>query len=264
MVDAQPDRNEMAADNEDSLLHVQGLTYRYGNRVAVDDIEFSIRPGEVFGLLGPNGAGKTTTISCIAGLLSQYEGRMTFDGNHFQPHADQADRFRMGVVPQDLAIYEHLSAKQNLRLFAKLLGFKGTDVDVAVDRQLHVAGLADRCDDRVSKYSGGMKRRLNLAIGLLHAPPLIMLDEPTVGVDPQSRAHLFSSLRDLKSQGTAILYTTHYMEEADRLCDRIAIMCDGRIAAIGTRDALAKAADDPDADLEKIFLNLTGRSLRDA
>lgn len=246
-----------------NLLSVTSLTYRYGDRLAVDDVSFTIRPGEVLGLLGPNGAGKTTTISCLSGLLSDYIGEMSFAGGSFQPAQRASDRLRLGVVPQDLAIYENLSARQNLRLFAKLLGLDSAAAATAVDEQLTLAGLADRADERVTRFSGGMKRRLNLAIGLLHRPPLIVLDEPTVGVDPQSRAHLFESLTALRDGGTSILYTTHYMDEAQRMCDRIAIMCDGRIAAVGTQSELATSTGRADASLEDVFLHLTGRSLRD-
>lgn len=250
-------------DKHDALLRIRGLTYRYGDRTAVNAIDFEIRPGEIFGLLGPNGAGKTTTIACIAGLLGRFEGEMEFRGQPFDPHNRLADRSLIGVVPQELALYESLSARQNLRLFAGLVGLSKADSVSSIHAQLDLAGLSDRADDRIANYSGGMKRRLNLAVGLLHSPPLIMLDEPTVGVDPQSRAHLFESLLELKTRGTTILYTTHYMEEAQRLCDRIAIMCDGRIMAIGSQSELAVAAGDPDGNLEQIFLNLTGRSLRD-
>lgn len=245
------------------LLNVQSLSYRYGDRVAVDDIEFHIDSGEAFGLLGPNGAGKTTTISCLAGLRTPSTGQLTMNGAPFAPAETGADRARIGVVPQELAIYDKLTAEENLALFAGLLGLAKAEVASAVERQLEFAGLADRRKDRVETFSGGMKRRLNLAVGLIHEPALVLLDEPTVGVDPQSRSHLFESLIRLKEQGTSILYTTHYMEEADRLCDRVAIMCDGKIAATGTRQQLASAAGNDSADLETIFLQLTGRSLRD-
>ena len=245
------------------LLSVNSLTYRYGDRLAVDDVSFTIRSGEVLGLLGPNGAGKTTTISCLSGLLSDYVGEMSFEDGPFRPAERASDRMRLGVVPQDLAIYENLSASQNLRLFSKLLGLNSASAATAVQEQLTLAGLADRADERVTRFSGGMKRRLNLAIGLLHRPPLIVLDEPTVGVDPQSRALLCESLAALRAGGTSILYTTHYMDEAQRLCDRIAIMCDGRIAAVGTQSELAESTGRADASLEEVFLHLTGRSLRD-
>ncbi|MEM9827124.1 MAG: ABC transporter ATP-binding protein, partial [Planctomycetota bacterium] len=186
------------------LLQVRSLRYRYGNRTAVDGIDFEIRAGEVFGLLGPNGAGKTTTFSCISGLFSGFEGEMKFRSQPFEPAENPADRLHFGAVPQDLALYENLSARQNLRLFAKLFGIAKSDVESAIEQQLELAGLEDRADDRVSRFSGGMKRRLNLAVGLLHRPPLILLDEPTVGVDPQSRAHLFESLSALRDQGTSI------------------------------------------------------------
>ena len=245
------------------LLSVSELTYRYGERVAAKGVSFTVRRGECFGLLGPNGAGKTTTISCISGLLAQWEGKLEFDGAPFFPARNSKDRGRLGYVPQELALYPNLTAEENLLFFAKLSGVKTAELSQAVDENLSLAGLTDRRKDLVSTFSGGMQRRLNLAAGLIHSPQLILLDEPTVGVDPQSRNHLFETLLKLKEQGQSLLYTTHYMEEAQRLCDRIGIMNEGTVIAVGTHAELAAEIDLPEANLEEIFLHHTGRSLRD-
>jgi ABC-2 type transport system ATP-binding protein len=247
------------------LLLATGLSYAWGDRLAVNDVSFEVRAGEVFGLLGPNGAGKTTAISCLCGLLRPAAGTLTLEGRPFQPNARPADRARLGYVPQELALYDALTARENLCLFARLQGVARTEAALAaaVDAGLRLAGLDTRADDRVSTFSGGMKRRLNLAVGLLHEPQLALLDEPTVGVDPQSRHHIFSAIEAWKGGGRAVLYTSHSMDEVQRLCDRLAIMDQGRIVATGTAAELAAAAGAPGADLEATFLRLTGRSLRD-
>jgi ABC-2 type transport system ATP-binding protein len=246
-----------------ALLEVLGLRYAYGDRQAVRDVSFEIREGEIFGLLGPNGAGKTTTISCAAGLLGNWQGEIRVRGQPFRPARSLADRRRLGVVPQELAIYEGLTGRENLKFFGRISGLSGARLDEAVTKALELAGLVDRADDRVDGYSGGMKRRLNLAAGDLHEPEMLALDEPTVGVDPQSRNHIFEALERLRRSGRTILYTTHYMEEAERLCDRVAIMNEGALVAIGTPAELAQRAGDETANLERVFLQLTGRSLRD-
>ncbi|MFN7292171.1 MAG: ABC transporter ATP-binding protein [Pirellula sp.] len=245
------------------LLRIDDLKYAYDDRVAVKGVSFDLYPGEVFGLLGPNGAGKTTTISCISGHLKQYTGQMTLTGNPYSPHQKGEHRRLMGLVPQEIAIYETLTAAENLALFAKLCGVPGDQIKSTVDGMLAFAGLTERKNDLVNKFSGGMKRRLNLVCGIVHSPPLVLMDEPTVGVDPQSRNHLFDSIIKMREQNTAILYTTHYMEEAERLCDRIAIMNEGAIIAIGTAQELKQLANAPNGTLENAFLQLTGRSLRD-
>jgi ABC-2 type transport system ATP-binding protein len=247
----------------EALLQVQGVEYSYGSRQAVRAASLEVRRGEVLGLLGPNGAGKTTLISCIAGLLGAYGGSMTFAGAPFRPAADGGQRAMLGLVPQELALYEDLTARENLAFFADLQGVDAAKAPAAVDAALALAGLQDRQHDRVKTFSGGMKRRLNLAIGDLHGPQLLLLDEPTVGVDPQSRNHIFESLGGLQQQGRTMLYTTHYMEEAQRLCDRVAVMHEGAVIAIGTSEELAERAGAPGADLETVFLKLTGTNLRD-
>jgi ABC-2 type transport system ATP-binding protein len=245
------------------LLAIDRLSYRYGERVAVRDASLDCRRGEILGLLGPNGAGKTTLLSCVAGLLAKHTGAMTFAGTPFRPAADAAARARLGLVPQELALYDELTGRENLAFFARMQGVPPARVGAAVAHALALAGLTDRADDRVRAYSGGMKRRLNLAIGELHGPELLLLDEPTVGVDPQSRNHLFESLQALRAQGRTMIYTSHYMEEVQRLCDRVAVMNDGAVVAVGSAGELAAHAGTPGADLEQVFLALTGRSLRD-
>jgi ABC-2 type transport system ATP-binding protein len=246
------------------LLEVRSLAYDYSGKLAVDHVSFSIQTGEFFGLLGPNGAGKSTTIACVSGLLSRFRGEMFFSQQPFAPAKNLLDRQRIGIVPQDLAIYENLTARENLQTFGALFGLSGNKLSSAIDRQLEVAGLTDRAKDLVKTFSGGMKRRLNLACGLIHQPKLVLLDEPTVGVDPQSRNHLFESLKQIQSEGTTILYTTHYMEEAERLCDRIGIMHGGKIIASGSAKQLATESGLSNSNLEEVFLKLTGRSLQDS
>ncbi|MEM9587695.1 MAG: ABC transporter ATP-binding protein, partial [Planctomycetota bacterium] len=207
--------------------------------------------------------GKTTTISCLVGLLRPQSGSMSLGDQPFQPQDRPGDRARLGWVPQELALYEPLSALENLRFFASMAGLTRSTIGEAVDQALELAGLTDRAADRVATFSGGMKRRLNLAIATLHQPDLLLLDEPTTGVDPQSRNHLFETLIRLKSAGMTMLYTTHYMEEAQRLCDRITIMNQGKVIRQGTSQALADQIGDPEANLETVFLHHTGVSLRD-
>ncbi len=219
------------------VLVVEGLVHRYGDLVAVDGVSFSIAAGETYGLLGPNGAGKTTTISMVAGLIPAHEGSATVLDERMSPKSVQAKR-HIGLVPQDLAIYPDLTARENLRFFGRLQGLRGKELDTRVEEVLDLVGLADRAKDLSKEYSGGMKRRLNIGIGLLHRPSLLVLDEPTVGVDPQSRNAILESVEVLSVEGMAVLYTTHYMEEAERLCDRIAIVDAGRIQAEGSRDEL--------------------------
>jgi len=245
------------------LLRVQGLSYSYGERLAVRDATFSIREGEIFGFLGPNGAGKTTTIACIAGLHARWQGEILFRGDPFRPSACPEDRLRLGLVPQELALYQELTARENLEFFGRLAGLSGAGLTQAVERALTLAGLEDRAGDRVAGFSGGMKRRLNLAAGDLHRPVLLLLDEPTAGVDPQSRNHLFETLNAIRQAGRTLLYTTHYMEEAERLCDRVGILNDGVLVGIGTPAELAADAGIPGRNLEDVFLKMTGRTLRD-
>jgi ABC-2 type transport system ATP-binding protein len=219
------------------VLRCYDLEKRFGERVAVNGVGFEIYHGETYGLLGPNGAGKTTTISMICGLLTRDRGEVVVDGRPIGPGATSA-KAAIGYVPQDLAIYPDLTARENLVFFGQLYGLGGRALASRVDELLEVIGLADRAKDRTEEFSGGMKRRLNIAIGLLHKPRLLVLDEPTVGVDPQSRNAILASVAELGQGGMAILYTTHYMEEAERLCHRVGIIDEGRIRAEGTRREL--------------------------
>jgi ABC-2 type transport system ATP-binding protein len=218
-------------------LEVLSLARTYGQQRAVADISFSIAAGEIFGFLGPNGAGKTTTIAMIAGLLTPDRGTARVCG--FDIVADRSSaKQRLGLVPQDLALYETLSAEDNLQFWGQMYGLGGVVLRKRIAEVLEFVGLESREKERVAAFSGGMKRRLNLAVALLHEPEVLLLDEPTVGVDPQSRNRLFEGIAHLKSEGMAILYTSHYLLEAEHLCDHVAIIESGRIIAHGTPEAL--------------------------
>jgi ABC-2 type transport system ATP-binding protein len=281
------------------MLSLDNVRKSFGRTTAVDGISFRLEQGEIFGLLGPNGSGKTTTIRMAAGLLAPDAGSIEMEGLG-QP-TNPAVRSRIGLAPQTLALYDTLTATENLTFFGTLYGRDRRAAGARASALLEMVGLSDRADDRVEAYSGGMKRRLNLAAALMHEPPLVMLDEPTVGVDPQSRNAIFDIIRTLRERGTTIIYTTHYMEEAQRLCDRVGIIDSGRVLAIDTVDGLiqahggdsvvrierngawestptpapmvvlaqALAAEGTTSvhverpDLEHVFLSLTGRSLRD-
>jgi len=237
----RPDGQATAAP----VLRCSGLVRRFGDRVAVDGVSFDIAPGETYGLLGPNGAGKTTTISMVAGVLAADAGSVTVCGAPMGIGAGAA-KGSIGFVPQDVALYEDLTAAENLRFFGRLQGLSGPHLRERIGEVLEVVGLADRADDRIERYSGGMRRRANIAVGLLHQPRLLILDEPTVGVDPQSRNQILESVEALGGAGLAVLYTTHYMEEAERLCDRVGIIDQGRIVAEGTRRALVEQIGEHD------------------
>jgi ABC-2 type transport system ATP-binding protein len=235
------------------VLECRGLRRRFGDIVAVDGVGFHIDPGETYGLLGPNGAGKTTTISLIAGLLERDGGDVTVAGEPMTTHSIRA-KSAIGYVPQELAIYPDLSARENLMFFARLYGMSTSDAKRRSGEVLDVTGLADRAGDQTKKYSGGMKRRLNIGIGLLHRPKLLILDEPTAGVDPQSRNAILESVEGLSGEGIAVLYTTHYMEEAERLCDRVGIIDHGKLIAEGTRNELVSLVGERD----RVRLSATG------
>jgi ABC-2 type transport system ATP-binding protein len=237
----------------DEILKCQELRKTFGDLVAVDNVSFTIEAGETYGLLGPNGAGKTTTISMIAGILERDGGDVRISG---RPHGTTSTwgKKQIGYVPQDLALYPDLSARENLRFFTRLYGLRRAEARARIGEVLEVIGLTDRADDPVKEYSGGMKRRLNIGVGLLHRPPLLVLDEPTAGVDPQSRNAILESVSALAGEGVAVLYTTHYMEEAERLCDRIGIIDLGRIRAEGTRRELVGLV----GELDRISLTAEG------
>ncbi len=219
------------------ILEARGLCKSYGSIVAVNGVSVHAGPGEIVGLLGPNGAGKTTTVSMIAGLVRPDAGEILVEGRSLRGDTDPLKR-RIGLVPQDLALYDELSALANLRLFAALYGIDGTAASRAIGEALDLVGLTGRASHKVGSFSGGMKRRLNLAAALLHDPQILLLDEPTVGVDPQSRNAIFDNLEVLKRRGKALIYTTHYMEEAERLCDRLVIVDHGKVAASDTLQGL--------------------------
>lgn len=282
----------------EAQIQLEALRKSYGTLAAVDGISFSVHPAEVFGLLGPNGAGKTTTISMITGLAAPDEGAVKVNG---LPPSDPKARGRMGLAPQAVAIYDELTGRENVAFFGKLYGLSGTRLKKRVEDALGFVGLSERARDKAGTYSGGMKRRLNLAAALVHEPQLIILDEPTVGVDPQSRNAIFDSVKALRGAGCTVVYTTHYMEEAQRLCDRVAIMDHGKLLALDTVEALVAEygtvttivlersegderieTTDPAGELarlsaagaltrfrvespnlEQVFLHLTGRHLRD-
>jgi ABC-2 type transport system ATP-binding protein len=215
------------------IVNITDLRKSYGGFQAVKGISFEIQEGEVFGLLGPNGAGKTTTISMLAGLIPSNGGRIEIDGLPSN-ESSVATRRAIGVVPQDLAIYNKLTGRENLEFFGRLFGLTGAALVGRTTAMLELVGLTDRANSLSDTYSGGMKRRLNLAAGLMHNPRLLLLDEPTVGVDPQSRNHIFEGVRALNRQGLTVLYTSHYMEEVEILCDRVGIMDDGNLVACDT------------------------------
>ncbi len=219
------------------VLQALDLRKHFGSLTAVDGVSFQVEQGQMLGLLGPNGAGKTTTVSMITGLLPPDSGQVLIGGKPLTGDADPAKQ-NIGIVPQELALYDELSAEENLELFGSLYGLTRNALAQAMERTLNLVQLADRRKDRVHTYSGGMKRRLNLAAALLHDPRILLLDEPTVGVDPQSRNAIFDNLEELKRQGKAIVYTTHYMEEVERMCDRVVIIDHGKVIAEDTCEGL--------------------------
>ena len=235
------------------VLEARGLRKAFKDLVAVKDVSFHIAEGETYGLLGPNGAGKTTTISMVCGLLERDAGEVQVDGREITTRSTDA-KAAIGYVPQDIAIYPDLTARENLVFFGSLYGMAGKELAARVDEVLETIGLSERAKDRSAEFSGGMKRRLNIGIGLLHKPRLLMLDEPTVGVDPQSRNAILESVEQLSAEGMAVLYTTHYMEEAERLCDRVAIIDEGEIKAEGTRSELVRLVGERD----KVRLGASG------
>ena len=219
------------------MLSLQSVTKRYGSLTALDGVSLDIARGEFFGLLGPNGAGKSTTMSLIAGLRAPDAGALTLDGQPLNA-ASSVARLSLGLVPQHVALYPELSADQNLRIFGELYGLRGADLRSRIDAALEAVQLTDRRRDPVKNFSGGMARRLNLVAALLHRPKLLLCDEPTVGVDPQSRNAIFEYLERLNREGLTVIYSTHYMEEATRLCSRIGIIDHGKLHALGTLDEL--------------------------
>jgi len=245
------------------FLEAQDLHKSFNEHKAVNGVSFTIDKGEIFGLLGPNGAGKTTTIRMLSTVLEPDSGDAIVGTYSIRKQADDV-RNLIGVCPQDLALYAELSAMDNLVFFGRMAGLSSREAKEQALQNLILMGLDERAKGKISKFSGGMKRRINLAIALMGYPQLLFLDEPTVGIDPQSRNNIFETIEGLRDKGMTILYTTHYMEEADRLCNRVAIMDGGQIIAMDTPYHLKSQIGSPEnVTLEDVFLKLTGRSLRD-
>lgn len=221
------------------IINVQNLIKRYKNIQAVNDLSFTVSRGEIVGLLGPNGAGKSTTINILATILKPDSGNITIAGHNLKTGKKQIKKL-LGVVPQDLAIYEEISAEKNVRFFASLYGASGTYLDNQVLDALKTVGLYERRKDKPKTFSGGMKRRLNIACAIAHQPDIIIMDEPTVGIDPQSRNHILETIAALRQKGAAIIYSTHYMEEVEAIADHILILNDGTVVAAGTTEAICK------------------------
>lgn len=226
-----------------SYVNVKNLTKKYGELCAVDNLSFTVQGGEIFGLLGPNGAGKSTTLSVLTTLIGFEKGTVEVDGLNIRTDKMKIKQL-IGMVPQDIAVYEHLSALENVKFFAALYGLTGNKLTALAREALDFVGLSDRFNMRPKQMSGGMKRRLNIACGIAHGPKLIVMDEPTVGVDTQSREHILNSIKILKERGTTIIYTSHYMSEVEEICDRIAIIDKGQMLACGTKAELVSLVTD--------------------
>ncbi len=247
----------------EEFLVAKDLHKSFNENKAVDGVSFTIYKGEIFGFLGPNGAGKTTTIRMLSTVLEPDSGDVTVAGHSTKHDADSV-RALIGVCPQELALYEDLSALDNMVFFGRMVGLGGKEAKAQALKHLKMMGLEKRAKGKIAKFSGGMKRRINLAIALMGNPELLFLDEPTVGIDPQSRNNIYETIEGLRDGGMTILYTTHYMEEANRLCDRVAIIDGGKIITLDTPHNLKKKIGPPDkVTLEDVFLKMTGRSLRD-
>lgn len=239
-----------------ALLEVRNLTHQYGRAIALNDVNLEVKAGEIFGLLGPNGAGKTTLLSIVAGLLQSKSGEVYFQNQVYR--GEQQLRRRIGIVPQEIALYGELTARENLHFFGELYDVHEKTRQDRVEEILAAIRLTDRADERVSTFSGGMQRRLNLGIALVHQPELLLLDEPTVGVDPQSRNHIFEEVRRLNREGMTIVYTSHYMEEVQSLCSRIGIMDHGQLIACDTLSSLLEMLD---GEIQICSLNFTSKLL---
>ncbi len=245
------------------IIEIQHLkkTFKNATEPAVNDISFSINRNEIFGLLGPNGAGKTTTISILCGLFPPTSGKVLIDGKDLHNELHTIKNI-IGIVPQDIALYPTLSARENLAFYGSMYGVQGKDLKEKIDEWLEKLGLKDAAKRKVSTYSGGMKRRVNLIAGVLHNPKVLFLDEPTVGVDVQSRNVIIEHLEEINKTGTTIIYTSHHMDEAENFCTRVSIIDQGKILTQGTPKELI-AGDEGATNLEQVFLNLTNRKLRD-
>ncbi len=238
-----------------AIVEVSNLSKSYGDNQAVSGVSFSVEDNEVFGLLGPNGAGKTTTISMLCGLTQPTGGDVLVDGLSVRKSPDAVKKI-LGVIPQDIALYPTLSARENLTFWGRMYGLGGHRLKARVDDVLEIVGLADRAKEKIETYSGGMKRRINIGAGLLHRPKVLLMDEPTVGIDPQSRNHILETVKRLNAEGMAIIYTSHYMEEVEFLCDRVGIMDHGKIIAMGTQEELAATV----GNAERIEVETSGEA----
>ena len=236
-----------------SFVQIRNVVKKYGSKISVDHLNLTLEQGEIFGLLGPNGAGKSTTIKMLSGLLRIDQGEMKVDGLSVTDHSLEVKR-RLGLVPQDLAIYENLSARENVTFFAQLYGLRGKELKERVAEALEFVGLLDRQNDKPKSFSGGMKRRLNIACAISHRPKLIIMDEPTVGIDPQSRNHILESVRTLNQMGSTIIYTSHYMEEVSAISTRVGIMDHGHLIACGTQEDLRHKV----AQEDKLIIQVDG------
>lgn len=249
----------------DTILKLDGLTKKYDGKPVVDFLNLEIEKGEIFGLLGPNGAGKSTTMNMVCSLIRPTSGNIDIFGMDLKKSPKKILQ-KVGYVPQDLAIHGDLKAWENVELFTSLYGLRGEELKAAVDFALEYVGLSDKRDGFAKNFSGGMKRRLNIACALGHKPDLLIFDEPTVGIDPQSRNFILDKIKELKKEGTTVIYTSHYMEEVEQLCSRIAIMDYGKVIATGSSEELKKLVtsdENAQISLEEVFLILTGKKLRD-
>ncbi len=249
----------------ETILKLEGLTKKYDNKPVVDHINLEIKKGEIFGLLGPNGAGKSTIMNMVCSLIKPTTGKIELF--HYDIKTDgKKVKAKLGYIPQELAIHGNLKAWENVELFTSLYGIKGEALKKAVTQALEFVGLEDKRNGFAKNFSGGMKRRLNIACAVGHRPELLIFDEPTVGIDPQSRNFILEKIKYVNQQGATVIYTSHYMEEIEAICTRIAIMDNGKIIAIGTKEELIEmvtADKTSDLSLEEVFLTLTGRKLRD-
>lgn len=251
--------------NDGTILKVEGLCKRFDDRTVVDNLQLEIKKGEVFGLLGPNGAGKSTTMNMICSLLKPTSGKIELFGYNAAKHSKKIKPL-LGYIPQELAIHGNLKAWENVELFTSLYGIKGKELKKAVEESLEFVGLSERRNSFAKNFSGGMKRRLNIACTIGHKPQLLIFDEPTVGIDPQSRNFILEKIKYANQNGSTVIYTSHYMEEVEAICSRIGIIDSGKIIALGTKDELVKLITDKPSDkvsLEEVFLSLTGKNLRD-
>ena len=258
-------KKEIGKENTmDTILRTIDLTKKYDSKVVVDNLNIEIKKGEIFGLLGPNGAGKSTTMNMICDIVRPTLGSIEFMGKDFKKNRKEL-LGKVGYIPQELAIHGNLKAWENVELFTSLYGIKGSELKKAIEESLEYVGLSERKNDYAKNFSGGMKRRLNIACAIGHHPDLLIFDEPTVGIDPQSRNFILDKIKESNKNGTTVIYTSHYMEEVEAICTKIAIMDNGKIIACGTSEELKKlVVDDTESiSLEEVFLTLTGKKLRD-